>query len=148
VNAATLVTAQLLRQAGMSVDVQAMDWATLTSRRPVKDPPDQGGWNLFHTWSIGADVVTPVTNIAISAACDDAWFGWPCDEEIERLRTAWLEATSIDEQRAIVDQLQARLFEFVPYVNYGRWFSPIAYRAELKGLIKAPVPNNWKIEKE
>ena len=33
-----LVAAQLLRQAGFKVDLQAMDWQTLVGRRAKKDP--------------------------------------------------------------------------------------------------------------
>ncbi|MCG8355413.1 MAG: ABC transporter substrate-binding protein, partial [Kiloniellales bacterium] len=86
-NSASLVTAQLLREAGMVVEMQAMDWSTLTSRRPMMDPPSEGGWNIFHTWSLAVDVANPVANIAISGGCRErAWFGWPCDAEIEKLR--------------------------------------------------------------
>ena len=48
-NAATQVTAQLLRQAGIDLDVQAMDWSTLTSRRKLQKDPTEGGWHIFHT---------------------------------------------------------------------------------------------------
>ena len=40
---ATLVTAQLLRKIGVNVQVQAMDWATLLTRRAEKKPPEEGG---------------------------------------------------------------------------------------------------------
>ena len=80
---ATLVTAQLLRQIGAEVEVQAMDWSTLTSRRAEKKPPSEGGWNLFHTYSTGADVASPIANIGMSGGCvEKAWFGWPCDETV------------------------------------------------------------------
>src|SRR3546814_556596 len=86
-NAAALVTAQSLRDAGFEVDLQAMDWATVTSRRAVKEPPGKGGWNIFYTWSLAADLLTPLaTNL--STGCDTAWFGWPCDEQIEEIGRA------------------------------------------------------------
>jgi peptide/nickel transport system substrate-binding protein len=44
-----VVATQLLRQAGFKVDMQSMDWQTLVSRRAKKDPPAQGGWNIFLT---------------------------------------------------------------------------------------------------
>jgi peptide/nickel transport system substrate-binding protein len=43
------VAAQLLRQAGFKVDLQAMDWQTLVGRRAKKDAPDKGGWHMFLT---------------------------------------------------------------------------------------------------
>src|SRR4030095_512268 len=53
------VAAQLLRQAGFKVDVQAMDWQTLVGRRAKKDPPDKGGWNMFLTAWQTFDVWNP-----------------------------------------------------------------------------------------
>src|ERR1700761_5496646 len=44
-----IVAAQLLRQAGFAVNVQAMDWQSVVSRRGSQKPPQEGGWNLFFT---------------------------------------------------------------------------------------------------
>ena len=44
-----LVTAAKLRELGVNVELQAMDWSTLTSRRTSKNPPTEGGWSLFIT---------------------------------------------------------------------------------------------------
>src|SRR5262249_60743586 len=41
-----VMAAQLLRQAGFKVDLQAMDWQTLVSRRAREDPPHNGGWTV------------------------------------------------------------------------------------------------------
>src|SRR3546814_10444300 len=87
-NAATLVTAQNLREVGFNIELQAMDWSTVTSRRAVKEPLDKGGWSIFHTWWIGGDIANPVIHTGISAGCDKAWFGWPCDQKLEEMRTA------------------------------------------------------------
>src|SRR5947209_13722060 len=47
-----IVAAQLLREAGFKVDVQATDWQTVVSRRASQKPPKEGGWNMFFTnWS-------------------------------------------------------------------------------------------------
>jgi peptide/nickel transport system substrate-binding protein len=147
-NSASLVTAQLLRQAGMTVELQAMDWSTLTSRRAVTAPPDQGGWNLFHTWAIVANVLDPVANAAIGAGCiERAWFGWPCDAEIERLRDAFARTADPGEQTRLAEAVQARAFEVVTHATFGQWFNPVAYRADLEGLIKSPVQLFWNVEK-
>ena len=50
------VTKALLEQGGFKVDMQSMDWQTLVTRRTKKDPADKGGWNVFHTFSVSADV--------------------------------------------------------------------------------------------
>src|ERR671915_1190987 len=41
------VAAQLLRQAGFKVDLQAMDWNSVVSRRAEKGPPPHGGRDIF-----------------------------------------------------------------------------------------------------
>ncbi|MCY3703245.1 MAG: ABC transporter substrate-binding protein [Rhodospirillales bacterium] len=147
-NSASLVTAQALRDAGFVVDLQAMDWSTLTSRRPIADPPSQGGWNLFHTWALAVDVANPVANIAISGGCRErAWFGWPCDGEIERLRDTFARTSDPDSRKTLAQAIQARAFEVVTHGLYGQWSNPVAYRDSLRGLIKSPVQFFWNIEK-
>ncbi|HSU64272.1 MAG TPA: ABC transporter substrate-binding protein, partial [Burkholderiales bacterium] len=59
------VAAQLLRQAGFKVDLQAMDWNTLVTRRAKKDPPAQGGWNMFCTAWVAPDIWNPLANPAV-----------------------------------------------------------------------------------
>ncbi|HUF45939.1 MAG TPA: ABC transporter substrate-binding protein, partial [Aestuariivirgaceae bacterium] len=105
----SLITAQSLRNAGFEVEVQAMDWATLTSRRASREPVDKGGWNMFHTWWIGADVTNPMA-IAFSGDPEKGWFGWPKDEELEKLRTAFARAPSEEEKKEIAIKVQERLF--------------------------------------
>ncbi len=147
-NSASLVTAQLLREAGMAVEMQAMDWSTLTSRRPMMDPPSEGGWNIFHTWSLAVDVANPVANIAISGGCRErAWFGWPCDEAIEKLRDDFAREPDAAARKALAKQIQARAHEIVTHGLYGQWSNPVAYRESITGLIKSPVQFFWNIEK-
>ena len=83
------VAKALLEKAGMKVDMQSMDWQTLVSRRARKDPPDKGGWNAFLTSSGALDIVDPLSNAYINAAGDGAWFGWPKDDELMKLRAAF-----------------------------------------------------------
>jgi peptide/nickel transport system substrate-binding protein len=132
----------------VKVKVQAMDWSTLTSRRAEKKPPSEGGWNLFHTYGTGADMASPINNIVMSGGCEaKAWFGWPCDERLEKLRDDWARATDPAKQKEIAVDIQRLAYDIVPYVNYGQWFLPTAYRRNLKGVIMSPVPFFWNIEK-
>jgi peptide/nickel transport system substrate-binding protein len=146
---ASLVTAQMLRKIGVNVEVQAMDWSTLTSRRAEKKLPSEGGWNLFHTYGTGADMASPINNITMSGGCEEkAWFGWPCDAHLEKLRDDWARATDAAKQKEIAVEIQRLAYDMVPYVNYGQWFLPTAYRSNLQGVIISPVPFFWNIEKE
>lgn len=146
-HAATLVTAQNLRELGVNVEVQAMDWSTLTSRRAEKKAPEDGGWHLFHTFTNAAGAFSPVTNNQVNTACDQAWFGWPCDERITDRIDTFATSTDPAEQRRLAREIQELALEVVPYVQYGQWFPPVAYRSNLSGVIDSPVPFFWNIEK-
>jgi len=105
------VAAQLLRQAGFKVDLQAMDWNTVVSRRAKKDPPSAGGWNMFCTAWVAPDIWNPLTNAAIGADGEKSWFGWPKDEQIEKLRDQFARETGEAKKKALAESIQARAFE-------------------------------------
>ena len=84
---ATQVLIQAMREAGINVDAQSMDWGSVVSRRAKKEPPAQGGWNIFVTTTGGVGSSNPVLHTWIGAACDKGLFGWPCDAEVEKLET-------------------------------------------------------------
>lgn len=148
----TLVTVQNLRDIGFEVELQAMDWSTLTSRRPVKDDPrdNPAGWNVFHTWSTGMELWSPVTNFALASPCDQSgWFGWSCSEEIERLRDAYLWAPDVAARKAVIDELQVNAYTHVPYMPAGQFFSASAYRSTISGLLEnTTFPAQWNLEKK
>jgi peptide/nickel transport system substrate-binding protein len=145
----TLATAQNLRKAGFNVDMQAMNWTTLVSRRAIKKPASEGGWHIFQTWFNGPDFLNPVEHMAIGAGCDKAWFGWPCDEEIEKMRSAFAQEPDFAKQKELAHAIQKRAFEVVTYVPLGTIYQPVAYRADrLQGLLKCPVPLFWNVSKK
>jgi peptide/nickel transport system substrate-binding protein len=143
-SAFSLITAEKLRNIGMKVDVQAMDWSTLTSRRAKRDPVADGGWNMFHTWWIGADVIDPMS-IAFSGNPDKGWFGWPSDEELETARAAYAKATTLEEKQEIGRKVQERLWAIGASGHLGQFFVPVAYRNNVEGLIKSPVQFFWNL---
>ena len=97
-----IVAAQLLREAGFKVDVQATDWQTVVTRRASQKPPKEGGWNMFFTNWVGADVVNPIANVSIGGqGKKGGWFGWAEDAKIEALRDAFARAASPEEQKKI-----------------------------------------------
>jgi peptide/nickel transport system substrate-binding protein len=145
--AAALVTVQNLRKAGVNVDAQAMDWSTLLGRRAKKDPIDKGGWHIFHTYSVGYDVVSPVNNAYLQGTCDAAPAGWSCDKTMEELRMAWAREGDPVKRKKLTEDIQKRAYDQSPYVNFGQFFWPMAYRANLKGLIVTGIPVMWNVEK-
>jgi peptide/nickel transport system substrate-binding protein len=142
------VTKQLLEQAGFKVDMQSMDWQTLVTRRTKKDPADKGGWSAFHTYSVSADAMNPIANNYFVANGDKAWFGWPNDPEMEKLRDAYSKETDPAKSKALATAVQARALETAQYGWLGQWYGPGAVRSNLSGWLKAPVPVLWNIEKK
>ena len=141
------VAKELMEAAGLNVDMQSMDWSTLVARRSKKDAPAEGGWNAFLTaWDAG-DLFNPLAMAFLNASCDKALFGWPCDEEIEKLRDDFARATSFDDQKAIVEALQARWVEYPTHIHLGQWNTPSTIRNNVTGYLSAGVPVFWNVEK-
>src|SRR6185312_10973966 len=77
VHSQSLLTLENLKKIGVNAEIQAGDWGTLITRRAVKEPPEKGGWNIFHTWLVGPDMVNPAVDFPVRANGKGAWFGWP-----------------------------------------------------------------------
>jgi peptide/nickel transport system substrate-binding protein len=143
------VAAHALKRAGFNVDLQAIDWQTLVSRRAKREPPSEGGWNVFLTSWVAADILNPIMAAGFGAACDKAWFGWPCDEKMEKLRDAFVRETDLEKQKQIAEQIQIRAMEFVTHGHVGQWYTPTAWRKDrLDGLLEGPAPYFWNISKK
>jgi peptide/nickel transport system substrate-binding protein len=143
------VAAQALKRAGFNVDLQAIDWQTLVSRRAKKEPPSEGGWNVFLTSWVAADILNPIMAAGFNASCDKAWFGWPCDAKIEELRDAFVRETDLEKQKKLAEQIQIRAMEFVTHGHVGQWYTPSAWRKDrIDGVLNGPAPYFWNISKK
>ncbi len=142
------VTKALLEQAGFKVDMQSMDWQTVVTRRTKKDPATQGGWSAFHTYAIAADILNPISAQWMVAQPDKAWFGWPNDPELEKLRDSYARETDPVKNKALAVAVQNRMLETAQYGWLGIWYGPGASRSNVAGWLKAPVVVHWNIEKK
>ncbi len=141
------VTKSLLEQGGFKVDMQSMDWQTVVTRRTKKDPADKGGWSCFHTYAIAADILNPISAAWMVADPAKAWFGWPNDPEMEKLRDAYAKETDPAKAKDLAAAVQVRAIDQAQYGWLGMWYGPGASRANVKGWLKAPVTVLWNIEK-
>ena len=148
-NAVAQVTAENLKKIGLNVDLQMSDWGAVITRRGNKSNPYQGGYHIFQTFSDGIGGMSPLTNISVSTACDGKnWFGWPCDEQADKLRDRYLRATTEADQKAALEALHRRLWEVVPYVPLGQYERLSAWRKNLDGVLRTNVLALWNIEKK
>ncbi len=122
------VGADLMTQAGLKVDYQAMDWGTVVQRRAKKEPPSQGGWNVFHTFWEGLDHLNPATNVMLRGNGLAASPGWPTAPDIEALHDQWLSAPDEAAQKRIATDIQTRAFADLPYIPLGQDYVPTVFR--------------------
>jgi peptide/nickel transport system substrate-binding protein len=142
-----LIAADLLKKLGFNVELASADWGTVVTRRASKKPVAEGGWNVFGTDFLGAEMLNPWLNPPLPANGDKAWFGWPTDDRIEALRKEWLQASDSETRQEIAAKIQERAFETVPYIPTGQYLPKTAYRKNLKGIIDAPALFMWNVEK-
>ncbi len=144
-----IVAAQLLRDAGFKIDLQATDWQTVVTRRASQKSPKEGGWNMFFTNWVGADILNPVANVSISGrGTKGGWFGWYEDATMEELRDKFSRATLPDDQKKLAAEIQARAYEQVAYLPLGQYHVPSVWRTSITGLLPgAAVPVFWNVDK-
>lgn len=142
-----VVAAQALRNAGFNVDMQAMDWQTLVTRRASQAKPSEGGWNMFFTNWMVPEINSPLISPMLNGRGDDAWFGWPKDDQIEALRAEFVAADSAEKQKVVAVRIQKHTLENVLYVPLGQYLSPQARSNKLTDMIPSPVPVFWNIQK-
>ncbi|MCW0000981.1 ABC transporter substrate-binding protein [Pararhizobium sp. YC-54] len=144
----TVVTVQALRDIGLTVDVQAMDWATVLKRRNSKEPADKGGWNLLHSYVGGQVVSNPVWSITFSGACEKGIFGWPCDKTLEDLRLKFALADGEEARKAVAAEYSTRAFETGHHVPLGQWNTFVAFSDKVSDvLVTQDVPVFWNLKK-
>jgi peptide/nickel transport system substrate-binding protein len=141
------VVADEMKRAGMNVDIIWADWGTTAGRQANQNPPSAGGWNMFVTGASGPTMHHPLTNLGTNMSCDHKNFaGWPCDEQAEALRQAFLDAGEADRPAAL-DKLHRHLAQAQPYRVLGQYDQPVALRANVTGLLASPVIVYWNIDK-
>jgi peptide/nickel transport system substrate-binding protein len=140
------ITADLLRKLGMNVELQTMDWGTVTQRRTSREPVERGGWSIFHTTWPGSSVTNPAENLYIRGAGANGWFGWHANPELEEQTTAWLNAGDAQHAQLLLDDIQRSAFRSVPIVPLGQLFPPTAYRG-LRDILPASAPFFWNVRR-
>jgi peptide/nickel transport system substrate-binding protein len=142
------VASDAMRKAGLNVQVEWSDWATVVSRTANQGAPEAVGWNIYVSGMPGVLAWSPGTNIFAYMPCDRSNLsGWPCDAEVESLRARYAEV-AVAERPAILEQLQRRLAVVNPYRLLGQATQPIAYRGNVSGVLNSPVIAYWNISKD
>lgn len=142
-----VVIAQALRKVGFKVDLQAMDWQTLLTRRASQEPPSKGGWNILATFNLVSDSQNPITNYQVGANGRKAWPGWPDFKRIEEIRKEFAETADPEKLKKLTDEAQHIVIDEGIVVPLGQALRPTAYRTSLSGILDAPLPFFWNMKK-
>jgi peptide/nickel transport system substrate-binding protein len=142
------VAAQMLKQAGFKVDLQAMDWQTLVGRRAKKDAPDKGGWNAFMTSWGAFDVWSPIANPTMDSRGEKStWFGWASDEKLADLRFQFMRATDESVKKKLAEQMHVRAYEIGTHAPLGEYDQPMAARKNISGFFITNGNIYWNLKK-
>jgi peptide/nickel transport system substrate-binding protein len=141
------VTADLLKRLGMKVDFVATDWGTVVARRLQKSPPGQGGWHIFLGWTAGDLHISPATDNLLRANGENGNPGWPNSPKVEAEIAAWFDAKTLDEEKAIARRLNKAAFDHVVYAPLGFFLQYQAWRKDVTGIVKGPLPFFWGVRK-
>jgi peptide/nickel transport system substrate-binding protein len=129
------VAQDMLKRAGMNVEVYSVEFNAMLQRRNRKGPVSDGGWSAFVTnWS-GTDWLSPAGHIALRGNGEAGYAGWATMPRIEELREAWFRAPDEAAQKAICRDIQLEAMQQVPYYPLGQYLQPTAYRRDLQGVL-------------
>jgi peptide/nickel transport system substrate-binding protein len=118
-----LVTKQQLEDAGFTIDLQVVDWATLVKRR--NNPKE---YDAFTTGT--GNIFEPTAFTILSCT----WPGWTCDEDIQRLLGELGKETDPKKRYGLWVDMHKLFYEKVPSIRYGDLHGLRAASKKLKGL--------------
>lgn len=137
------VTAQTLKQIGMNVEIQSMDWATLLARRTKKEPVAQGGWSVFHSSFSSLDLLSPIVNPNLDGRGEAGYVGWSRNDEMEKLRDQFAQESDVAKRKQIATAIQKLSYEQVFFVPLGGYSKYKGYSKRLANMVDAPLPLFW-----
>lgn len=126
------VAAEYLKQAGFAVEMDVVDWATLSERRGNPDL-----WDIYITHSSFLPEPGIINLLSPTAP------GWWESEA----RTAAMDAfnAELDPARRVEKwaEVQRVIYDEVPFIKIGDFSALAAKSKRLEGLVKAPWPYFW-----
>ena len=146
-NPSSSIVAHMLSDVGFNIDDQAMDWATVQSRRTSREGLDKGGWSLFPSVTPVPDYADPLLANFIRCNGKDAWFGWPTDPKLEAMYENWLGTTDPTAATRLETDYQLQAFETLPYIPLGGYRQTSAWRDNLTGVLPGPSIVFWNVSK-
>src|SRR5213593_219332 len=131
-----LLSKQQLEDAGFTIDLQVVDWATLVKRRN-----NSKEYDVFTTGM--GNFYDPTHHIYLGPN----WPGWTNDEDLNRLLSELAGETDYKKRFALWEQVTRTFYDRVPVARYGDLFGLRAMRSHVKGfdttLMRPRFHNVW-----
>ena len=140
-----LVTADILKQIGMNIELQETDWGTVVQRRASMEPVEKGGWSAFHTFASSATASSPATHPLVTGRGAKGWFGWWDNADARALTTQWLTAPDAAGQEKAAKALSHVAMTDVATVPVGQWYGKTAFRRGITGVLQGVSPYPWNV---
>lgn len=140
-----LITADLLTKLGLNVDLQAMDWGTVTQRRQSRETVENGGWSIFHTNWPSASISNPATNANVRGQGEAGWFGWYDDPALEQGVSDWLSASDPAMAQEAFERVQKHAMEGAPVIPLGVFYVNSGLSSALSGVVPGSASFFWNV---
>ena len=146
-NPMATVIGHMLSETGMTIDDQAMDWATVQTRRVSREPLDKGGWSMFPSVVAVPDYHDPLLTNFLRGTAKQGWFGWPDDPKLNQIYDTWLGTADPAEQVRLERSYEQEAFVSLPFIPLGRYRQTSAWRDNVTGILPGPCVVFWNIDK-
>lgn len=123
-----------LEAAGFKVDLQVVDWATLTTRRA--DPKE---WDIFITHSNFPGDPTTINTIT------DSYPGWYVSEQKAKALATYMDATTDEAKKSAWEGLQTVIYDDAPLFKVGNFNAVTGLSNKIEGYQPTYWPHFWNV---
>ncbi len=128
------VAAEYLKQAGFAVDLQVVDWATLTQRRS-----DPALWDIYITHSPFLPEPALIGQLSESSP------GWWSTPARKKAVDAFNTESDPQKRPALWAEVQKVIYDETPSIKIGDFNALSAQSPKLEGVVPAPWPYFWNV---
>ena len=128
------VAAEYLKQAGFAVDLQVVDWATLTQRRG-----DPALWDIYITHSPFLPEPALIGQLSESSP------GWWSTPARKKAVDAFNTESDPQKRPALWAEVQKVIYDETPSIKIGDFNALSAQSPKLEGVVPAPWPYFWNV---
>lgn len=123
-----------LEAAGFKVDLQVVDWATLTTRRA-----DPAQWDIFITHSNFPGDPTTINTIT------DTYPGWYVSDQKEKAVAAYMDATTEEAKQKAWADIQVVIYDDAPLYKVGNFNALSGLAVGVEGYTPTYWPHFWNV---